>query len=117
MSWKQAVEERSEMVLSTCSNNIPHAIIVLSLGLVDDQLLIGACLMKTTFENLKKNPKVSLVTKLDKEYYRIEGEVKIYPSGKYFDLAYSKSNPPMPNHAILVTINEVFDLGNQKKIL
>lgn len=117
MSWKQSVEERQEIVLSTCSKNIPHAIIVLSLGLVDNQLLIGACLMKTTFENIKKNNKVSIVTKFNKEYYRIEGEVKIYPSGKYFDIAYRKSNPPMPKYAILVDVKEVFDLSNQKKIL
>lgn len=118
MNWKQALKERQELVLATCSKNgVPHAIIVISLGLIDDKLLIGACLMKKTLENIKRNNKVSLVAKYDKNYYRIEGEAKIYPSGKYFDIAYSKSNPPMPKYAILIEINEVFDLDKQEKII
>lgn len=91
MSWIQSVEERQEIVLSTCSGNIPHAIIVISLGLVDNQLLIGCCLMKRTIENIKKNNRVSLVAKFNKEYYRLEGTAKIYLTGKYFDIAYKKS--------------------------
>lgn len=118
MNWKKALEERQEIVLSTSStSNVPHAIMIISLGIIDDQVLIGACLMKTTLENIKKNNKVSMVTKLDKEYYRIEGEAKIYSSGKYFDIAYKKSSPPMPKYAILINIKEVFDLGKQKKIV
>ncbi|PIP15056.1 hypothetical protein COY13_01295 [Candidatus Roizmanbacteria bacterium CG_4_10_14_0_2_um_filter_36_35] len=117
MDWKHALREKQEIVLATCSKNgVPRAIMVISLGLVDDKLLIGACLMKKTLENIKKNNKVSLVTKYDKNYYRIEGEAKIYPSGKYFDIAYSKSSPPMPKSAILIEINEVFDLDKQEKI-
>ena len=118
MNWKRALAERQEIVLSTCSkNNIPHAIMTISLGLIDDRLLIGACLMKKTLENININSKVSLVTKFDKDYYRIEGEAKIYPSGKYFEIAYKKSGPPMPKSAILIEIKEVFDLGKQKKIV
>jgi len=118
MNWKQALQERQELVLATSSKDgNPHAIMVISLGLIDDKLLIGACLMKTTLENIKNNNKVVLVVKHNKEYYRLKGKTQIYSSGKYFDLAYKKSSPPMPKYAILIDIKEVFDLANQKKIL
>lgn len=117
MGWKQTVEERKELVLATSSSSgIPHAIVVLSLGLVDDKILIGACLMKTTLANVQNNNKVVIIAKENKEYYRIAGTVEIYSSGKYLKMAYDKSKPPMPTSALMITINEIFDLGNQVKI-
>lgn len=60
MSWQQAVQERQEIVLSTASENgNPHAIIVISLGLVDKKVLIGACQMKKTLANIKKITRLS----------------------------------------------------------
>jgi len=117
MSWKLSLQERQKIVLATSSNKgLPHAIVVLSLGLVDEKLLVGACLMKTSLKNIKENGKVSIAVMNSNEYYRIEGKAKIYSSGKYFDEAYKKSNPPMPKAAILITIREVFDLDKQKKV-
>ncbi len=106
------------MVLATISrDNNPHAIIVLSLGLIDEKLLIGACLMKATLKNIRNNNQVALVVKYNSEYYRLKGKAQIHSSGKYFNLAYKKSNPPMPKYAILIDIKEVFDLDKQKKII
>jgi hypothetical protein len=117
MGWKQTVEERQELVLATSSTDgIPHAIVVISLGLIDKKLLLGACLMKTTLKNIQKNNKVVIIAKANGEYYRIKGTADVHPSGKYFDLAYSKSNPPMPKAAITITIEEIFDLDKQVKI-
>jgi hypothetical protein len=47
MVWKDALEERQNIILATSSKDgNPRAIIVVSLGFVEDRLLIGACLMK-----------------------------------------------------------------------
>ena len=103
--------------MATSSNKgLPHAIVVVSLGLVDEKLLVGACLMKTSLKNIKENGKVSIAVMNNNEYYRIEGKAKIYSSGKYFNGAYKKSSPPMPKAAILITIQEVFDLDKQKQV-
>jgi len=87
------------------------------LGFVDDKLLTGACQMRKSFENIKKNNKVSIVANKDNEYYRIDGIATIYSEGKYLDTAIKKSNSPLPKAAILIDIKEVFDLDKGKKIL
>ena len=117
MSWQQTVEERQEVTIATSSlEGVPHAIIAVSLGLVDGKLLMGAALMKTTLENLKNNNKIVLITKANGEYYRLVGSVEISTSGKYLDMALSKSNPPLPTAAIMMEITEIFDLDKQKVI-
>ena len=47
----------------------------------------------------------------DKGYFRIKGKVEMFKTGKYFDLAISLSKPPLPKMAVLVSIDEVFDLS------
>jgi len=110
MTWQQTLKEGHEIVLATCSNNIPRAIVVISLGFIEGKLLIGACQMKSTLENIRKNSRVSIVAKYNGEYYRINGIAEIHSSGKYFDAATERSKPPLPKHAIAVGIEEVFDL-------
>ena len=118
MSWQQTVEERQEVTIATSSaEGVPHAIIAVSLGLVDGKLLLGSALMKTTLKNLQNNNKIVLITKANGEYYRLGGTVEIVTSGKYVDMAVAKSNPPLPTAAILVEIQDIFDIGNQKQIV
>jgi uncharacterized pyridoxamine 5'-phosphate oxidase family protein len=118
MSWEQAVQERQEIFFATSSKEgKPHVIVVLSLGLVEKKVLIGACLMETSIKNIQNNNKVSFVVKYKNEYYRVEGLATIYSTGKFFDNAYKKSKPPMPKSAITIDVTEVWDLNNQKKIL
>jgi len=118
MAWKDALKERQNIVLATSSKDgNPRAIVVVSLGFIDDRLLIGACLMGKSLENIKENNKVSIVAFKDNEYYRIDGVATIYPEGKYLDIAIKRSNPPLPKAAILIDIKEVFDLDKGKKIL
>ena len=118
MNWKSAFDPRNEIVLSTTKKNgDPHAIYVLSMGIVDNKVVIGVCLMKTTLENIKNNKKAVVVGKCDDGYFRIYGEVNLYPSGKYLDKAVTHSRPPMPEEALTIEIEEVYDMGNQKKII
>lgn len=118
MAWKEALKERQKIVLTTSSRSgNPRAIMVLSLGFLGEKLLIGACLMEKSLENIKENNKVSIVAFEDSEYYRIDGVATIHSRGEYLDTAIEKSKPPLPKAAILIDINEVFDLVKGKKIL
>ncbi len=111
--WKKHFEEGREIVLVTCSKNAePNANIVISLGYVDDKILIADCQMNRTIKNLKENPKCCLVG----GYFRVKGDVEIFTDGKYFDLAVEKSEGYDVKHAILVTTKEVFDLDKVQKV-
>ena len=117
MAWKATLKQGQNIVLATSSKGgSPRAIIVVSLGFIDDRLLIGACLMKKSLENIKENNKVSIVAIEDNEYYRVDGVATIYSEGRYLEIAIKKSNPPLPKAAILIDIKEVFDLDRGKKI-
>jgi predicted pyridoxine 5'-phosphate oxidase superfamily flavin-nucleotide-binding protein len=118
MEWKDALKERQNIVLATSSKEgSPRAIVVVSLGFVDDRLLIGACPMGKSLENIRENNKVSIATFENNAYYRIDGIATIYAEGKYLETAVRKSNPPLPKGAIVVDIKEVFDLDKREKIL
>ena len=107
MTWKSNFEKGKEVVLATSSkDNIPNANIVTSLGFVDDKLLVADCQMSNTIKNLKENKNICVVG----GYFRIKGNIKIYSSGKYFDLCVKNNSDYKVNNAILITVNEVFDL-------
>ena len=113
MSWKNNFKEGKEIILATSSKNgVPNANIVISLGFVDDKLLVANCQMSNTIKNLKENQNICVVG----GYFRIKGKVKIFSSGKYFDLCVQKSKGYSVRDAILITINEVFDLDKVKVV-
>jgi len=116
MAWRDALKERKEIVLITCNKGKPHGNIVLSLGLENKKLLLGACQMYTTLENLRKNNFVCLITKYKKEYYRFKGRVKLYEKGPIFIKAQNRNKGPKIKTAILINIEEIFDLDKVKKI-
>ncbi len=107
MTWKSNFEKGKEVVLASSSkNNLPNANIVISLGFVDDKLLVADCQMNTTIKNLKENSSICVIG----AYIRINGVVEIFSSGKYFDLCV-KDNPDYKvKNAILIKIKDVFDL-------
>jgi hypothetical protein len=114
MDWRKAFEEGKELILATCSKDcVPNANIVISLGFIDNKLLIADCQMKTTIKNLKENKRICVVS----GYYRLKGIARIYSSGKHFDLCVKKNKDYSVNHAILVDVKGVFDLDKSKKIL
>jgi predicted pyridoxine 5'-phosphate oxidase superfamily flavin-nucleotide-binding protein len=117
MSWQKLVEGRQEVVLASASKNgEAHAIIVISLGRIDEKILIGACLMKKTLSNIRANNKIVLIVRNNGEYYRINGTATIHTDDSYFDYVYKISNPPMPKSALAVNIHEVFDLDKQTTV-
>ncbi len=114
MNWKDNFKESKELILATSSKDgKPNANIVISLGFVDNNLLIANCQMKTTIENLRENQNVCIIG----GYIRLKGTAKTYSSGKYFDLCVRKNRKYEVNNAILISVKEVFDLDKVKRIL
>lgn len=113
MNWKNNFKEGQEIILATASKKgAPNASIVISLGFVDNKLLIANCQMSTTVKNLIENKKVCIIG----GYYRIKGKVQIFSSGKYFDKCVEKNKGYLVKNAILISIAEVFDLDKVKLI-
>lgn len=88
INWKSSFGQGKELVLATCSSiGNPHANIVISLGFISkNQLLVADCQMKKTMKNLQSNKNICLIG----GYFRLFGKVKIYKTGKYFDLSVKK---------------------------
>ena len=114
MNWQKAFKQGEEVVLATASKTgSPNANIVISLGFIEDKLLVADCQMNTTIKNLKENPMICVIG----GYFRIKGNAKIFASGKYFDICGKKSLGYTVKHAILISIKEVFDLEKIIKVL
>ncbi|MFH1474006.1 MAG: hypothetical protein ABIE55_03890 [Candidatus Aenigmatarchaeota archaeon] len=73
--------------------------------------------MTTTIKNLRENKNICVVG----GYFRIKGTVEIYDSGKYFDVCSEilrgQDETLEMRNAIIITVKEVFDLENNKKII
>lgn len=107
MNWKSNFKQGKEIIISTSSaDGIPNANIVISLGFVDNKLLIADCQMNNTIKNLEKNKNICVIS----GYFRLKGKAQIFSSGKYFDLCVEQNSDYKVKNAILININEVFDL-------
>ena len=118
MSWKDAYTKGTELVLATASPDCkPNANIVISLGFVEEKLLIADSQMSTTLTNLKESKQACIVSKNKGEYYKIIGSVELFNSGKYFELCNQSDKQFPTKNAVVVTIKEVFDLDKVKRII
>lgn len=114
-NWKENFKNWKELILSTSSISWnPNANIVVSLWFFDDKILIADCQMNTTINNLRQNPKIVILS----WYIRLKWLVEISNTWKYFDICKKQNENSWycPKNAILVTINEVFDLDKWEVI-
>lgn len=109
-NWRENFKQGRELVLATSSlNGKPNANVVVSLGFIGEKLLVADCLMKTTIDNLKSNPRISVVS----GKYKINGVVEIFSSGGYFDECVQRSakiSSDKVRNAILIDSENIFDL-------
>jgi uncharacterized pyridoxamine 5'-phosphate oxidase family protein len=113
MDWKTSFKEGKEIIFSTTSNECkPNANIVISLGFVDDKILISNNQMNQSQKNIEENSNVCLIG----DYIRIKGTAKSFDSGKYFNICCKKNKDYIVKNAILISINEVFDLDKLEKL-
>ena len=113
MGWEDNFNVGNEILLATSSKGgEPNLNIVLSLGFVDNQLLVADSRMDTTIKNLKENDRVCYVG----GYSKTRGRAKLFTSGEYFDLCVKRIANFKVKTAILVEMKEVIDLENVKKV-
>ncbi len=102
-NWKNNFKNGKDLILSTSSKNgFPNANVVISCGFVDDKLLVADCQMVTTINNLKENPKISVIA----GYIRLKGTVEIFSTGKYFDLCVGKSKGYDVKNAVVIKMRK-----------
>jgi general stress protein 26 len=117
MTWNDVFEKGNELVLSTVNpDGSPHSIVVMSQGFVEEKLLIAGCQMKKTLENIRKSDKVCVVGMKNKEYYSLNGLAKIHRTGTYLETAQKRNDGPVVHCAIVIYIQEIFDLDKIKKV-
>jgi hypothetical protein len=69
--------------------------------------------MKTTINNIKNNPQVSLVFWEGEKGWRIDGKVEYYDSGEWLDFVKSlEENKGEPaNGDLVINVEEINELG------
>lgn len=113
MNWKNNFKKGKEIILATSSpDGVPNANIVISLGLIDNKLLVADCQMNNTIKNLLENKRICVVG----GYFRVRGKVNIFSSGKYFDICVKESKGYSVKNAILIEIDEIFDLNKREVV-
>lgn len=118
MSWQKIFKRGQELVLATASKKgEPNANVVISLGFTDHKLLIADVMMGRTLKNLRENARICVYAKSGKRYRRLAGTVKLFTTGKLFDIAVKRTPGYKVKTVIVVTAKEVFDLDKCKKIL
>jgi len=118
MPWKDALASGSELVLVTSSKKgLPNANVVISKGFVGNRLLINNCQMNLTLKNILENGSVCVIARANGGYYRIAGKAKSYSSGKYFVAAKKREKVYPVKSAIIIRIENVFDLDKAKQLL
>ena len=107
--------EKNPVAIATCSKEgKPHVIAVAYVKVKDNKIVISDNYMRTTIENIKENPEISLASWNKKwEGYRINGKVEYFETGEYYDFVKSiEENKEEPcKGAVVVTINEIKKLG------
>jgi len=105
--------EKATIAVSTVKSNKPHAIAIMYAKVKDNKVIITNNYMKTTIENIKKNPNICLVFWEGEHGWRIEGEAEYHDSGKWLDFVKSmKENKGEPaNGAIVINIKNIRVLG------
>ena len=113
ISWKNNFKEGKKLILATSSKDgVPNSNIVISCGFSDDKLLVADCQMVTTIKNLKENPKICVIG----GNLRLKGSVKIFSSGKYFEMCVRKVKGYAVKNALVVEAKEIFDLNKVKAV-
>lgn len=96
----------------------PNLICVEGNRIINNQLLITNNCFKKTLTNLKENNKIAFIATGGGRFLQFRGIAKHYSSGKYLELV--KSLPTNKNYspkgAVLIKVQEIYDLDNLKRI-
>ena len=106
----KTIIEKNPISIATTSKGKPHVIAVSFAKVKGNKIIITDNYMKTTAENIRKNPNISIVA-WNKKFigYQIDGKAKYFNKGKYRDFVkLLKENKGYPaKGAILVKIIKI----------
>jgi len=114
---KDKIENAMVAIATVNKEGKPHNIVVEVNKIKDGRVIVTNNYMKSTVENIKNNPNVSLVFWYGKEGaekgYRIDGRAEYFDSGEWLDFVKGlKENKGYPaKGAIVIEVNEVKELG------
>ncbi len=110
---KNGIENATMAVATVDSSNKPHCIAIMYAKVRSGKIIITNNYMKTTIQNLKENPYVSLVFWAGEKGWRINGKAKHFDSGEWADfvknMPENKDEPA--NGALVVEIESITELG------
>jgi predicted pyridoxine 5'-phosphate oxidase superfamily flavin-nucleotide-binding protein len=114
--------EKEVIALATCTpKNKPNVVAIACCKVVDkNKILITDNFMNKTRKNLLNNNKVALAvwSKDWEQGYQFKGTVKYLTSGKWKEMVDKNPDNKGLAHkaAVLVTVKEIWDLANPKRI-
>ena len=113
MEIKDKIEKETIAVATVNKENKPHAIAIMYAKVKEGKIIITNNYMKTTINNIKNNPNVSLVFWEGEKGWRIDGEVEYHDSGVWLDFVKSlEENKGEPaNGALVINVKEIKELG------
>jgi uncharacterized protein len=105
--------ERATIAVATIKEDKPHLIIIMYAKVKDGRVIITNNFMKTTIDNLKINPYISIVFWEGEKGWRIDGKADYHDSGKWFDFVKKlKENKEFsPKGAIVINVEDIRELG------
>lgn len=112
-----SIEKNNLVFLATATvDGTPNVVPIGLARPIDNRtVLLVANFMKKTFENLKNNPKASIIVgNVSETPYQFKGDVKIHESGKYFEDAVEWAKSVMaqlnPKAAVIMDIKEIYSV-------
>lgn len=119
LKLKKLLTRDKLIILGTSSKNgKPNIIIVASYGIFDNRILISDCQMNKTLKNLNENKSIALCVFNKKDPFQIKGEASYFQKGKFFEIVkkFCEGNSYKPKGAILIKINEIYDLDKCSRL-
>lgn len=110
---KDKIEKSTIAVATVTPEGNPHAIAIMYAKVSEGKVIITNNYMKTTIENIKNNPNISLVFWQEENGWRVDGKAEYQDSGKWLEFVKSlKENKGLPaKGAIVINVAEVKELG------
>jgi predicted pyridoxine 5'-phosphate oxidase superfamily flavin-nucleotide-binding protein len=110
---KDKIEKATMAVATVDKEGKPHNIAIMFAKVKENQIVITDNFMKKTIENIKNNPKVSLVFWEGEKGWRIDGNVEYHDSGELLDFVKSlEENKELPaKGALVINVEEIKELG------
>lgn len=114
---KALIKEQQAFIATASPDGTPNIAPKGSTRVLDEEhITFAESAGKRTYENLKKNPKVSIVVcdRGQMKCLRFQGKAEILTSGPLFEKSVEnmkKMGAPPPQALIKVKVEEIFDLG------